>query len=225
MPAARRLHPWRIAASTFKGVIKMAEMPTLEATRREGTGKGAARSARREGLVPGVIYGGGEAPVSINMNFNALFKMLRKGRFLSSLLNVKLDGVDTRVICRAVQRDVVKDMPTHVDFLRLSERSRISLFIHVNFINEDKAPGIKKGGVLTVVRNEVELRVTAGAIPESLTVDLTGVNIGDVIHISNITLPEGTRATISDRDFVIANISAPSGLRSAGIEDDEEEEA
>jgi large subunit ribosomal protein L25 len=159
------------------------------------------------------------------MNFNALFKMLRKGRFLSSLLNVKLDGVDTRVICRAVQRDVVKDMPTHVDFLRLSERSRISLFIHVNFINEDKAPGIKKGGVLTVVRNEVELRVTAGAIPESLTVDLTGVNIGDVIHISNITLPEGTRATISDRDFVIANISAPSGLRSAGIEDDEEEEA
>jgi large subunit ribosomal protein L25 len=203
----------------------MAETPILEATRREGTGTGAARAARRAGLVPGVIYGGGEEPVSINMKHNELLKMLKKGRFLSMLLNVRLDGTDTRVICRAVQRDVVRDLPTHVDFLRLSERSRISLFIPVEFENEAIAPGIKKGGVLTVVRNEVELRVTAGAIPEKLTVDLTGVNIGDVIHISNITLPAGTRATITDRDFVIANISAPSGLRSAGIADDEDEAA
>ncbi len=201
----------------------MAEMPILEATRREGTGKGAARSARREGLVPGVIYGGGEEPVTINMKHNELLKMLKKGRFMSTLLNLKVDGADTRVICRAVQRDVVRDLPTHADFLRLSEKSRISLFIPVEFINEDAAPGLKKGGVLTTVRQEVELRVTAGAIPEKLTVDLTGLDIGDVIHISNITLPEGTRPTI-DRDFVIANISAPSGLRSSGVDDEEGEE-
>lgn len=202
----------------------MAEMPILEATRREGTGKGAARTARREGFVPGVIYGGGEDPVSINMKHNELLKMLKKGRFMSTLLNVMLDGVQTRVICRAVQRDVVRDMPTHVDFLRLSEKSRISLFIPVEFINEEIAPGIKKGGVLTTVRQEVELRVTAGNIPEKLVVDMTGLDIGDVIHISNITLPAGTRPTISDRDFVIANISAPSGLRSSGIADDDEDD-
>lgn len=201
----------------------MAEMPILEATRREGTGKGAARTARREGLVPGVIYGGGEAPVSINMKHNELLKMLKKGRFMSTLLNVQLDGVQTRVICRAVQRDVVRDLPTHADFLRLSEKSRISLFIPVEFINEDIAPGIKKGGVLTTVRQEVELRVTAGNIPEKLVVDMTGLDIGDVVHISDITLPAGTRPTI-DRDFVIANISAPSGLRSSGVDDEDGEE-
>lgn len=201
----------------------MAEMPILEATRREGTGKGAARTARREGLVPGVIYGGGEAPVSINMKHNELLKMLKKGRFMSTLLNVQLDGVQTRVICRAVQRDVVRDMPTHADFLRLSEKSRISLFIPVEFINEDIAPGIKKGGVLTTVRQEVELRVTAGNIPEKLVVDMSALDIGDVVHISDITLPEGTRPTI-DRDFVIANISAPSSLRSSGVDDEDGEE-
>jgi large subunit ribosomal protein L25 len=158
------------------------------------------------------------------MKHNELLKMLKKGRFMSTLLNVMLDGVQTRVICRAVQRDVVRDMPTHVDFLRLSEKSRISLFIPVEFINEEIAPGIKKGGVLTTVRQEVELRVTAGNIPEKLVVDMTGLDIGDVIHISNITLPAGTRPTISDRDFVIANISAPSGLRSSGIADDDEDD-
>lgn len=200
----------------------MAEMPILEATHRDGTGKGAARAARREGLVPGVIYGGGEAPVSINMKHNELLKMLKKGRFMSTLLNVQLDGVQTRVICRAVQRDVVRDMPTHADFLRLSEKSRISLFIPVEFINDEIAPGIKKGGVLTTVRQEVELRVTAGAIPEKLVVDMTNLDIGDVVHISDIKLPAGTRPTI-DRDFVIANISAPSSLRSSGVDDDEEE--
>ena len=201
----------------------MAEMPILEATRREGTGKGAARTARREGLVPGVIYGGGEAPVSINMKHNELLKMLKKGRFMSTLLNVELDGVQTRVICRAVQRDVVRDMPTHADFLRLSEKSRISLFIPVEFVNEEIAPGIKKGGVLTTVRQEVELRVTAGNIPEKLVVDMTNLDIGDVVHISDITLPAGTRPTI-DRDFVIANISAPSSLRSSGVDDEDGEE-
>jgi len=199
----------------------MAETPVLEAVARAGVGKGAARSARREGYVPGVIYGGGEAPQPINVRHNALLKHLKAGKFLSTLLNVKVDGVDTRVICRGVQRDVVKDMPVHVDFLRLSERSRISLHIPVEFVNRDKSPGLKRGGVLTVVRNDVELIVTAGDIPEKLVVDLTGANINDTIHISNIALPAGAKPTITDRDFVIANIQAPSGLKSAEGEDEE----
>ncbi len=193
----------------------MADTPVIEAVARTGSGKGAARQARREGLVPGVIYGGGEDPQSINIRHNVLLKALKAGKFMSTLVNLKVDGQDNRVICRAVQKDVVKDLPTHADFLRLSARSRINLFIPVDFINEDECPGLKKGGVLTVVRNEVELKVTAGDIPEQLVVDLTGLDVGDTINISNIDLPKGTRPMITDRDFVIANISAPSSLKSA----------
>lgn len=201
----------------------MADTPVIEAMARTGTGKGAARSARREGLVPGVIYGGGEDPQSVNIKHNVLLKALRAGKFMSTLINLKVDGQDNRVICRAVQKDVVKDMPTHADFLRLSARSRINLYIPVDFINEEECPGLKKGGVLTVVRNEVELKVTAGDIPEQLVVDLTGLDVGDTINISNIDLPKGTRPMITDRDFVIANISAPSSLKSA--EDEAEDDA
>ena len=200
----------------------MAETPVLEAVARAGVGKGAARTARREGMVPGVIYGGGAEPQTINVKFNTLLKQLKAGKFLSTLLNVKVDGVDNKVICRAVQRDVVKDLPTHVDFLRLSDRSRINLYIPVEFINSEKSPGLKRGGVLTIVRQEVELMVTAGNIPEKLTVDLDGLAINAHIHISDVKLPAGTRPTIADRDFIIANIQAPSGLRSAGAEDEEE---
>lgn len=198
----------------------MADTPVIEAMARTGTGKGAARSARREGLVPGVIYGGGEDPQTVNIKHNVLLKALKAGKFMSTLINLKVDGQDNRVICRAVQKDVVKDLPTHADFLRLSARSRINLYIPVDFINEDECPGLKKGGVLTVVRNEVELKVTAGDIPEQLVVDLAGLDVGDTINISNIDLPKGTRPMITDRDFVIANISAPSSLKSA---DDEAE--
>lgn len=202
----------------------MAETPVLEAVARAGVGKGAARTARREGMVPGVIYGGGQEPQTINVDFNTLLTRLRQGKFLSTLLNVKVDGKDNRVICRAVQRNVVKDLPTHVDFLRLSEKSQINLFIPVEFINRETCPGLKRGGVLTVVRNEVELVVTAGNIPDHLTVDLEGMDVNDTIHISNITLPKGARPTITDRDFVIANIQAPSSLRSQDDEDEEEAE-
>ena len=198
----------------------MAEAPVLEAVARAGVGKGAARSARREGFVPGVIYGGGEPPQPINVKFNALLKQLKAGKFLSTLLNVRVDGRDTRVICRGVQRDVVKDLPVHVDFLRLSERSRIALFIPVEFVNREKSPGLKRGGVLTVVRPEVELVVTAGEIPEKIVVDLEGTQINDTIHISNAALPAGAKPTITDRDFVIANIQAPSGLKSAENEEE-----
>jgi large subunit ribosomal protein L25 len=197
----------------------MAEMPVIEATSREGSGKGAARAARRDGFVPGVVYGGGKYPVSINIKRNALLKSLKAGRFLSTLINLKVDGEDNQVICRDVQRDVVKDLPIHADFLRLSQNSRLRLMIPVEFINEDACPGLRKGGVLTVVRKEVELNVVASDIPDHVTVDLTGLDIGDTVKISDITLPEGTRPTITDRDFMIANVSAPSVLIA---EEDEE---
>lgn len=199
------------------------EIPDLEALERTGTGKGAARQARRDGLVPGIVFGGEVDPLPINIPFNGLLARLRKGRFKSTLFNLKVDGHDdVRVICRDVQRDVVKDLPTHVDFMRLRRTTKINLFIPVEFIGEDAAPGLRRGGVMTIVRPEVELMVTAGDIPEKLTADLTGLDIGDTITISDITLPEGAKVTIA-RDFVIANVSAPSSLRSADEEEAEEE--
>jgi len=202
------------------------EIPDLEAEVRTGTGKGAARQARRESYVPGIVYGGGTDPLPINLKYNYLLKHLKAGRFLSTLFNLKVPGQDdVRVICRSVQRDVVKGLPTHVDLMRLRRTSRIKLFIQVEFINHEAAPGLKRGGTLTVVRPEVELEVTAGEIPDHITVDLTGRAIGDVIHIGDVTLPSGAKPTV-DRNFVIANIAAPSSLRSADAEEaDEAEEA
>ncbi|MCG6901049.1 MAG: 50S ribosomal protein L25/general stress protein Ctc [Rhodobacter sp.] len=200
------------------------EIPDLEATVRTGTGKGAARQARRDNLVPGIVYGGGEDPLPISIPFNVLYKRLKAGRFLATLFNLKVDGHDdVRVICRNVQRDVVKDLPTHLDLMRLRRTSKVKLFIPVEFIGESVSVGLKKGGVLTIVRPEVELLVTAGDIPESLTLDVSGLDIGETATISMITLPEGAKVTI-DRDFVIANISAPSSLRSADDEDEAEDE-
>lgn len=196
------------------------EIETLVAVARTGTGKGAARQARREGFVPGIVYGDGKEPLAVNFDYNKLLTRLRKGRFLSTLFNLQVEGQeDVRVICRGVQRDVVKDLPTHIDLMRLHRASRVNLFIHVTFENHEASPGLKRGGTLTVVRQEVELEVLAGDIPDHITVDLTGKNIGDVIHIEDIPLPEGAKPTI-DRNFVVANIAAPSGLRSADSEDD-----
>jgi large subunit ribosomal protein L25 len=206
---------WRI---TMAG-----EIPDLEALERTGTGKGAARQARIAGMVPGIVFGGDTDPLPINIPFNKLLKMLKAGRFKSTLFNMKVEGHDdVRVICRDVQRHVVKDLPTHVDFMRLKRTTQINLFIPVEFINEDECPGLKRGGVLTVVRNEIELIVTAGDIPEVLTVDLTGLDVGDTINLSAITLPEGSKSTI-DRDFVVGNIAAPSSLRSSEDEEDDAE--
>ena len=194
------------------------EITDLLAEVRTGTGKGAARQARREGNVPGIIYGDGQEPQPIQMNYNYLLKRLKQGRFLQSLFNLKVEGQpDVHVICRGVQRDVVKDLPVHVDFMRIHDESRINLFIHVEFVNHDASPGLKRGGTLTVVRHEVELEVMAGDIPDHITVDLTGKVIGDVIHIRDIALPEGARPTI-ERNFVVANIAAPSGLAASDAE-------
>ncbi|WP_299891074.1 50S ribosomal protein L25/general stress protein Ctc [uncultured Ruegeria sp.] len=201
------------------------EIPDLVALERTGTGKGAARQTRRHGMVPGVVFGGDKDPLAIQIPFNELFKRLKAGRFKSTLWNLKVDGhEDVRVICRDVQRDVVKDLPTHLDLMRLRRTTKIALFIPVEFINEEEAPGVKKGGVVTVVRPEVELVCTAGEIPEKITVDLTGMNINDVATISSVELPAGTKPTI-DRDFVIANISAPTGLATDDDEEGEDEVA
>jgi large subunit ribosomal protein L25 len=179
---------------------------------RAGTGKGAARQARRDGMVPGIVYGNGAEPVAINVGYNYLVKHLKAGRFLQTLFNLKVPGQnDVHVVCRGVQRDVVRDLPTHVDFMRLNDASRIVLHIHVTFINHEASPGLKRGGTLTVVRPEVDLEVLAGDIPDHITVDLTGKNIGDVIHINDAILPEGAKPTTA-RNFVIANVAAPAGF-------------
>jgi|SRR6056297_3290060 large subunit ribosomal protein L25 len=199
------------------------EIPDLHAQERTGTGKGAARAVRRAHNVPGIVFGGDTDPLPIQMPFNALIAKLRKGRFKSTLFNLKVDGhEDVRVICRDVQRDVVKDLPTHVDFLRLRRTTKINLFLQVEFEGEDECAALRKGGVLTITRPEIEVMVTAGDIPEKITVDLTKLeNIGDTLTISMVDLPAGAKPTI-DRDFVICNISAPSALKS---QDDEDEEA
>jgi len=198
------------------------EIPDLHAQERTGTGKGAARAARRDGMVPGIVFGGDVNPLPINIPFNELLKKLKEGRFKSTLFNLKVDGHDdVRVICRDVQRDVVKDLPTHLDLMRLRRHTKINLFIPVEFIGEEACPALRIGGVLTVIRNEIELIVTAGDIPEKIVVDLSGLeHIGDSITVSQIGLPEGAKPTI-DRDFMICSISAPSALKS----DEEEEEA
>jgi large subunit ribosomal protein L25 len=200
------------------------EIPDLHAQERTGTGKGAARAARRAHMVPGIVFGGDVDPLPIQMPFNELLKRLRKGRFKSTLFNLKVDGhEDVRVICRDVQRDVVKDLPTHVDFMRLRRTTKINLFIHVEFTGEEECKALRKGGVLTVVRPEVELVVTAGDIPEKVVVDLTKLeNVGDTMTISMVDLPAGAKPTI-DRDFVICNISAPSALRSQDADEDGDE--
>ncbi|NYS25469.1 50S ribosomal protein L25/general stress protein Ctc [Rhodobacteraceae bacterium 2376] len=200
------------------------EIPDLIAEVRTGTGKGAARQARREQKVPGIVYGGGADPLPLNFEFNYLLARLKAGRFMSTLFNLKVDGQeDVRVIARAVQRDVVKGLPTHVDLMRLRRTTRIKLFINVEFINHESCSGLKRGGTLTIVRPEVELSVIAGDIPEKITVDLDGLQIGDTITISSVPLPEGVKPTI-ERDFVIANIVAPRAVTAESDDDAEEGE-
>ncbi|MBK0327442.1 50S ribosomal protein L25/general stress protein Ctc [Rhodobacteraceae bacterium F11138] len=200
------------------------EIPDLHAEERTGTGKGAARQARRDGKVPGIVFGGDTDPLPINIPFNTLLTKLKQGRFKSTLFNLKVEGHDdVRVICRDVQRDVVKDLPTHLDLMRLRRTTKINLFIPVVVEGEEVSPGLKKGGVLTLIRPEVELIVTAGDIPDHITIDVSELAIGDSVTISSVTLPTGAKPTI-DRDFVIANVSAPSGLRAADDEDGDESE-
>lgn len=193
----------------------MAATKVLKAQAREGVGKGAARAARRAGRVPAVIYGDKKPPVTVSLAYNEILKAIYDGGFLSHVIELDVDGTKHRVIPRDYQLDVVKDQPLHVDFLRVSGNSSLHVEVHVAFINEEQSPGLKRGGTLNVVRHTVELIAPANEIPEEITVDLTGYDIGDSIHISAVTLPKGVKPAISDRDFTIATVVAPSGLKSA----------
>lgn len=199
----------------------MVEFTPIAAELRERAGKGAARSMRRAGRVPAVIYGNKQAPVMISLDPEELKKQFRGGVFFSKVYEVRTGAETTRVLARDLQRHPVTDEPIHVDFMRFSPRTRLSFDIPVVFENEDEAPGLREGGVLNVVRHTVELLCSPLSIPEALSADLTGLTIGDSIHISHVTLPKGVEPTITDRDFTIATIAAPTAYveQQAGDED------
>jgi len=192
----------------------MAAAKELKAKARSGVGKGAARALRREGLIPAVIYGDKKNPLPIAISYNEAMKSIYGGGFLSHVITVDVDGEKHRVIPRDYQLDPVKDFALHVDFLRVGANTKLNVQVAVHFINQDQSPGMKKGGVLNIVHHTVELSVPADAIPESLTVDLTGRDIGDTIHISSITLPAGATVRSHEADLTVATVAAPSGLRS-----------
>ncbi|WP_036264588.1 50S ribosomal protein L25/general stress protein Ctc [Methylocapsa aurea] len=187
----------------------MAEIKTLTATVRGGTGKGAARSVRREGRIPGVIYGGGDAAEPIALDYRELNKLIYAGHFLTTIFEIELDGGKQRVIPRDYQLDPVKDHPLHVDFLRLKPGASLRVQVPVHFINQETCPGIKKGGALNVVLHSVEMRVPADAIPDAIIADLGALEINESLHISAIPLPEGCKPTLRDRDFTVATITPP----------------
>ena len=191
----------------------MSETYELTAEVRDRVGKGAARAVRREGKIPAVIYGDKKPPIPIALSANEVTKKIHGGGFLTTIATLDVAGERIRVIPKDYSLDPVKDFPVHVDFLRVAEGATLVLEVPVHFINDDKSRGIKRGGVLNVVRHAVELVVPADAIPDALTANLEGLDIGDSIHISHVTLPEGVRPTITDRDFTIATIAAPAVLR------------
>jgi large subunit ribosomal protein L25 len=189
----------------------MSETYELTAEVRDGVGKGAARAVRRQDKVPAVIYGDRKPPIPIALPQRELSKRLHAGGFLTHIVSLDVGGEKIRVIPKDYQLDPVKDSLMHVDFLRVGEGTRLTLEIPVHFINEHASPGIKRGGALNIVRHAIELYVPADAIPEAIEVDLTGLDIGDSLHISAVTLPEGTSPTITDRDFTIATIAGSGG--------------
>jgi large subunit ribosomal protein L25 len=194
----------------------MAANKVLKAQARDGVGKGAARELRRQGLVPAVIYGDKKEPVTIALPYKDVHKAIYSGGFLSHTLDLDVDGTVHKVIPRDYQLDVVKDFPIHVDFLRVGKGTKINVQVHVNFINEEQSPGLKRGGTLNIVHHTLDLTVSSDNIPEEVTVDLTGLDIGDTIHISNVKLPAGSVDHSHEDDVTIATIVAPSALKSAG---------
>ncbi|MPY68589.1 MAG: 50S ribosomal protein L25/general stress protein Ctc [Alphaproteobacteria bacterium] len=197
----------------------MAEIGKMAAERREQGGKGTARAARRAGLVPAVIYGNNEEPVMVTVEQRMLERELQNPNFFIHLLDLEVDGTSHRVLPRDAQFHPVTDRPQHVDFLRYSATRKLNVEVPVTFENEDEAPGIRQGGVLNIVRHSIEVLCTADRIPDGFEIDLTGLNVGDSIHASAITLPEGVEFAITDRDFTIATIAAPT----VALAEDEEE--
>lgn len=193
----------------------MSETLTLSAEVRERAGKGASRAIRREGRVPAVIYGNNEQPLGIHVEERVLVKLLNTGHFMNAVVMVETPNGAIRTLPKDVQFHPVTDRPLHVDFLRIGEHSTVTVEVPVRFENEEGSPGLKRGAVLNIVRHELELVVDAAEIPDEVVIDLKGYDVGDSIHISQVRLPAGARSAITDRDFTIATIVAPSGLRSA----------
>ncbi|HSH63688.1 50S ribosomal protein L25/general stress protein Ctc [Methyloceanibacter sp.] len=184
----------------------MAEATELKAWARPRSGKGGARSVRREGRVPGILYGDKQEPQSIAVDYRAISQQILTGHFQSTIFVLDVDGKKTRVIPRGVQLDPVRDFPIHVDFMRVSKDALVTVEVPVHFLNDAASPGLKRGGVLNVVRHTIPVRCPADKIPDHFDVDLTGLEIGDSVHISEIKLPEGVRPTITERDFTVATI-------------------
>ena len=204
----------------------MTAIRKLEAEAREKAGKGAARAARRAGRIPAVIYGDKKEPITITVDDHTIRMQMMKPGFLTALWDIQVGSDTHRVLARDVQLDPVMDNPVHIDFLRVTEKTKIAIEVPVHFVNEEQSPGLKVGGMLNIVRHAVELLVSAANIPESLEADVAGMDLGDALKISAIKLPTGASPTITDRDFTIATIAAPSGLRSeAAAEAEAEAEA
>ncbi len=193
----------------------MSDALTLPAEARERAGKGASRTLRREGRVPAVIYGGKEAPQMIHVEAKELARQLGTGHFMNSIVEIKLGGKTIRTLPKDVSLHPVNDRPEHVDFLRITKGAKVDVNVPVVFENEEKSPGLKKGGVLNIVRHELELVCDNDKIPSEIVIDVTGKDVGDSIHISEVTLPEGSESAITDRDFTIATLVAPSALKKA----------
>lgn len=192
----------------------MRDSYELAGARRDRVGKGAARALRRESMLPAVIYGDKKDPLPIAIPFKETDQLIHGGSFLTTIGEIKVDGDIHRVIAKDFQRDPVRDFPMHVDFLRVSKGATLTVNVPVQFINEESSPGLKAGGVLNVVRHEVEVTCPADGIPEALVLDLAAAELGDTLHISAISLSEGVEPTITDRDFTIATIASPAGLKS-----------
>src|ERR1700761_7122816 len=190
----------------------MSQIQELKIEARSGTGKGPSYQARQKGLIPGVIYGGTANPENINVDGRTLERHVEAGHFLTTLFLLDIAGKKTRAIPRAVQLDPVSDRPVHVDFMRLAEGATVRLDIPVHFKGQGESPGLKKGGVLNVVRHEMELILSADRIPNEIVVDVSKLDINESIHISALTLPEGAKPTIRERDFTICSIVAPTSV-------------
>ncbi|MEN7537143.1 50S ribosomal protein L25/general stress protein Ctc [Aurantiacibacter flavus] len=205
----------------------MSDALNLPAELRERAGKGASRALRREGRVPAVIYGGNEEPTPIHIEEKLLSRQLGTGHFMNSIVMLEVDGKTVRTLPKDVALHPVSDRPLHADFLRLAKDAKIEVAIPVVFINEEASPGLKKGAVLNMVRHELQLLCEASKIPSEIEIDVTGLEVGDSIHISHVKLPEGAESAITDRDFTIATVVAPSALKratnEAASEDGEEE--
>jgi large subunit ribosomal protein L25 len=196
----------------------MSDTLTLPAETRDRAGKGASRALRREGRVPAVVYGNNEDPQSIHIEEKELRRQLGTGHFFNSIVEISVGGTTVRTLPKDVAFHPVSDRPLHVDFLRISKDHKVHVNVPVHFINEEASPGLKRGGVLNIVRHELDLVCDPESIPDEVAIDVTGFDLGASIHISHVKLPAGAVSAITDRDFTIATIIAPSGLRSEASE-------